>query len=132
MIRNRVTWVVQVVLASAFLFAAYGKLTTPAEVWAMTPFPAALMYFISVCEILGALGLILPGVTGIRRELTPLAAAGLVIIMIGATASTVAIMGASMAVMPAVLGLLAAFVAYGRRDLLTLPRVSRSLVGQTT
>ena len=130
MIRNRVTWVVQVVLAAAFLFAAYGKLTTPAEVWAMTPYPAALMYFISVCEILGALGLILPGVTGIHRELTPLAAAGLLVIAIGATVLTVATMGASMAVLPAVLGLLAAFVAYSRRDLLTLPRVSSSLAGR--
>jgi energy-converting hydrogenase Eha subunit A len=123
--RNRVLWSVQGLLAVAFLFAAYGKLTTPAEVWAMTPYPAAFMYFISVCEILGALGLILPGVTGIRRELTPLAAAGLAVIAIGATVLTVATMGVSMAVLPAVLGLLAAYVAYGRRDLLTLPQAAR-------
>jgi len=71
------------------------------------------MKFIGVCEVLGALGLILPGVTHIRPGLTPLAAALLVIIMIGATVST-AILLPSLLALPVVVLLLTAFVAYGR------------------
>jgi hypothetical protein len=67
-----------------------------------------------VVEVLGALGLILPGLLRIRPILTPLAAAGLVIIMIGATALTLAADGIATAITPLVVGLLAAFVAYGR------------------
>ena len=67
-----------------------------------------------MCEVLGALGLILPGLLKRRTGLTPLAAAGLVIIMIGATVVTLASMPPSWAVLPVVTGLLAAFVAYGR------------------
>jgi len=67
-----------------------------------------------VVEVLGALGLILPGLLRIRPGLTPLAAAGLVIIMIGATVLTFAADGFAMALPPLVVGILAAFVAYGR------------------
>ncbi|MGA8342088.1 MAG: hypothetical protein WB781_09150, partial [Candidatus Sulfotelmatobacter sp.] len=59
-------------------------------------------------------GLILPGLLRIRMILTPLAACGLVIIMIGATVYTLAGGGGAMALMPLVVGLLAAFVAFGR------------------
>jgi hypothetical protein len=52
----------------------------------------------------------------IRPELTPLAAAGLVVIMVGATTSTLAIGGGVLALVPAVVGLLAALVVYGRRS----------------
>ena len=64
--------------------------------------------------MLGAIGLILPGLLRIRTSLTPLAAAGLVIIMIGATALTFVADGVGAAIVPLVVGLLAAFVAYGR------------------
>ena len=78
------------------------------------PLPILFLRFIGVAEVLGGLGLILPGLLGIRRELTPLAALGLVIIMIGAT--VVNLIGGTilLALMPLVVGLLAAFVAYGR------------------
>ena len=62
----------------------------------------------------GALGLILPGLLRIRPGLTPLAAAGLVIIMIGATVVSLTIGPVAMALIPLVAGLLAAFVAWGR------------------
>src|SRR5207237_1085226 len=76
-------------------------------------------------EVLGALGLVIPGLFRIRRGLTPLAAAGLVIIMIGATVITL-IGGALMAaVISLVVGLLAAFVAYGRWRLAPLHGASR-------
>ena len=53
--------------------------------------PGPFLRFIGVAEVLGGLGLVLPGLTGIRPRLTPLAAAGLVIIMIGATVVSFAI-----------------------------------------
>ncbi len=64
----------------------------------------------------GALGLILPGVFRTRQRLTPLAAAGLVIIMTGATVLTAIGMGILPALFPLVVGALAAAVAYWRRD----------------
>jgi hypothetical protein len=71
-----------------------------------------------VAEVLGAIGLILPGLLGIRQGLTPLAAGGLVIIMIGATVITLAGGvpggGFALSLIPLVVGLLSAFVAYGR------------------
>jgi hypothetical protein len=76
--------------------------------------PGAFLRFIGVAEVLGALGLILPGLLGIRPGLTPLAAAGLVIIMTGATVLTVASGELALALIPLVVGLLSAFVAYGR------------------
>jgi hypothetical protein len=108
-------WVVQALLALLFLFAGVAKLIMPIE--EMTKdiqMPGAFLRFIAVVEILGALGLILPSLLRIRPGLTPLAAAGLVIIMIGATVVSLMIGTVVMALMPLVIGLLAAFVAYGR------------------
>jgi hypothetical protein len=78
------------------------------------PLPGLFLRFIGVCEALGAIGLILPGLLRIRQGLIPLAAAGLVIIMIGATVLMLATGGVAPALMPLVTGLLAAFVVYGR------------------
>jgi hypothetical protein len=64
--------------------------------------------------VLGAIGLILPGLLRIRPGLTPLAAAGLVIIMLGATVLGVASGSVAMTLIPLGVGVLAAFVAYGR------------------
>ena len=79
------------------------------------------MKFIATCEVLGALGLVLPGLFRIRPGLTPLAAAGLVIIMIGAVVSTLVQGLVGPAILSAVVGLLAAYVAYGRWRLAPLP-----------
>jgi uncharacterized membrane protein YphA (DoxX/SURF4 family) len=117
---NIVLWVVQVLLALLFLFGGGTKLVMPLEQLAGPPgsvvLPGAFLRFIGVVEVLGGLGLILPGLLRIRPGLTPLAAAGLVIIMIGAVVITVMGGGsqAAMAWIPALTGLLAAFVAYGR------------------
>ena len=108
-------WTVQGLLALLFLFAGAMKFIMPIEVMTkQIPFPAWFLYFIGVVELLGAIGLILPGVLRIRTGLTPLAASGLVIIMIGATVLTVAVNGVAPALMPLIVGLLSVFVAYGR------------------
>jgi hypothetical protein len=115
--RNVTLWVVQGLLAALFLFAGGMKLITPTEVLSvMSPFPGEFIKFIAACEVLGAFGLVLPWALGIRRELTPLAATGLVIIMVGAMVSTLAIGGGVLALVDLVIGLLAATVVYGRRE----------------
>ncbi len=114
--RNRALWIVQGLLAALFLFAGGMKLITPVEVLsAMSPFPGEFIRFIGVCEVLGAVGLILPYALRILPGLTALAAAGLVVIMAGATVSTLAIGGGLLALPTLLFGLLAALVAYGRR-----------------
>ena len=108
-------WIVQGLLALIFLFTGGMKLVQPLEVLtAQMPLPGLFVRFIGVAEVLGAIGLILPGLLRIRSGLTPLAAAGLVIIMIGATVLTLAGGDVAPALFPLVVGLLSAFVAYGR------------------
>lgn len=109
-------WTVQVVLALVFLMAGGTKLVMPvAELTKQSPLPGGFLRFIGVCEVLGAIGLILPGLLGIRRGLTPLAATGLVLIMIGAVVVTLAAGQGVAAVIPLSVGVLAAVVAIGRR-----------------
>jgi hypothetical protein len=110
---SRTLWITQGILAAVFLFAGASKLVMPAADL-QGDFPVWFMRFIGVCEVGGALGLILPGWLGIRRELTPLAAAGLVVIMIGATISTIAAGEGVLAALPFTVGCLAAFVARNR------------------
>ena len=108
-------WAVQGLLALLFLWAGGIKLILPLEqLTGPIPLPGWLVRFIGVAEVLGALGLILPGLLGIRPGLTPLAAVGLVVIMIGATAITLAGGDVGAALISLVVGLLAAVVAYGR------------------
>jgi len=112
---NRLLWVVQALLALLFLFAGGMKLfMSAAELTAQSPIPAGFLRFIAVMEILGGLGLVLPGMLRIRTVLTPLAAVGLSIIMIGAVVVTIRTMGLALATLPFVTGALALFVAYGR------------------
>ncbi|MES1243850.1 MAG: DoxX family protein [Acidobacteriota bacterium] len=120
---NIALWVVQVLLALLFLWAGGMKLVLPLEKLAgPVHLPGLFVRFIGVAEGLGGLGLLLPGLLRIRPILTVWAAAGLVIIMIGAVAITVqGGGGAGMALIPGVTGLLAAFVAYGRWRLAPLP-----------
>jgi len=108
-------WIVQGLLALLFLFAGVMKLIMSVEEMTRdVQMPGAFLRFIAVAELLGAIGLILPALLRIKPGLTPLAAAGLAIIMIGATVVTMTYMGVAMALFPLVVGLLAVFVAYGR------------------
>src|SRR5258706_14389633 len=103
---NVVLWVIQVLLALLFLFAGGTKFVFSIEqMRAMGPpnqvlLPGLLIHFIGVCEILGALALILPRLLRVRPGPTPPAAAGLAIIMIGATVITIAGPSASAAPLP--------------------------------
>ena len=110
-------WIAQGVLAAMFLVAGAPKLVMSAAQMASpgpVQVPVLFVRFIGVCELLGAFGMVLPGVTGIRPGLTPLAAGGLVIIMTGATVINIMNGMAPFAIPTAILGLLAAYVAYGR------------------
>ena len=112
---NIALWIVQALLALLFLFAGGMKFVMSIEeMTKQIPMPGWFLRFIGVCEVLGALGLIFPWFLRIRPGLTPLAAAGLVIIMIGATVLTLMTGDIAMALMPLMVGILCAFVAYGR------------------
>jgi hypothetical protein len=126
-------WIVQGLLAALFLFAGVMKLVLPIEqLTGPVPLPGWFMRFLGVCEMLGGLGVILPGVLRIRPGLIPLAAAGLVIIMIGAVVITLIGGDVMAAAISLVVGLLAAFVAYGRWRLAPLRGSSQRSVLQST
>jgi hypothetical protein len=117
-----ILWIIQALLALLFLFAGGTKLVLPIETLAsmgspnQIHLPGLFIRFIGVCEVLGALGLILPGLLRIRPGLTSLAAVGLGIIMVGAIVVTFAADGFFAAVAPAIITILLLFVAYGRRQ----------------
>ena len=118
---NRGLWAAQGVLALLFLFAGVSKLMLPIEAMAgPVSFPGWFLRFIGIAETLGAVGLILPWLFKIRPELTPLAASGLVIIMLGATVVTLIGGLGPAAAIPFAIGALAAWVAYGRTRLTPL------------
>ena len=115
--KNVTLWIMQGLLALMFLFAGGAKLVMSAEQMAAPgpiQLPLAFVRFIGVCEILGAIGLIVPWLTGIKPGLTPLAAAGLLIIMAGATVINAVNGPLPIACFTAVLGLLLGFVLWGR------------------
>jgi uncharacterized membrane protein YphA (DoxX/SURF4 family) len=107
---NITLWVLQVLLAVQFLFAALGKFTGNEQM--VSTFDkigagAWFMYLVAVLELAGVVGLLVPRLSG-------LAALGFVGLMIGATI-TEAVVGGFVA-LPIVLLVLAAIVAWGRRD----------------
>ena len=123
---NAALWTIQGLLAALFLFAGGMKLVMPVAVLAQqSHLPGGFMKFIGVCEALGAIGLVLPALTKIHEELTPLAAAGLVIIMTGATTVTLLQGLGAAAIVPAVVGVLAATIARGRTQRATPREISQ-------
>jgi hypothetical protein len=113
---NVLLWIVQILLGLLFLWAGALKLILPLEqLKGPGPdFPGWFLRTIGVAEVLGGLGLMLPGLFRVKTGLTPLAATGLVIIMIGATVIGLMTGPITFAIIPLVCGLLAAFVAYAR------------------
>ena len=117
---TRILWVIQGVLALFFLYGGAIKLVPPdslpgAALLAalLSPLPKWFVDFIGITEVLGAFGLILPVRLGILPILTPLAAVGLIIEMIGASIFVVLFYGVAPAAFSVVTGLFLAFVAYG-------------------
>lgn len=117
---NIALWVVQGLLALVFLFAGGMKLVTPIDqmiangMTAVEYMPAALIRFIGLSEFAGGLGLILPAALRIQPKLTPLAAGALSFVMVLAIVTHAWLGEMQATVAPLVLGLLAAFVAWGR------------------
>jgi hypothetical protein len=90
--KNVTLWTLQIAFAGLFLFAGAGKLLgSAASLDEASPFPVLFLRFIGACELLGAIGLIAPWALRIKPGLTPLAAAGLAVIMVGATVSVAAL-----------------------------------------
>jgi uncharacterized membrane protein YphA (DoxX/SURF4 family) len=116
---NIVIWIVQGLLAAMFLMAGLMKASQPKEklsknmAW-VNDLSDSNVKLIGVLEILAAIGLVLPQVTGVLPWLTPLAAVGLGLIMVGAIITHVRRNENSVIGINIVLLLLAAFVAYGR------------------
>jgi uncharacterized membrane protein YphA (DoxX/SURF4 family) len=112
---NTRLWVAQSVLAALFLFAGTMKLIMPIDALVQqAQLPGAFLRFIACAEVLGALGLVLPGIFRVRTELTALAATGLVLIMTGATVIGIERAQIGGAITPFVIGAIAAFIAIKR------------------
>jgi uncharacterized membrane protein YphA (DoxX/SURF4 family) len=116
---NLALWIAQGILAAVFLGAGTMKVTQPKATLEvkpgmgyMTELSALQLKLIGSAELLGSLGLILPWWLGRLPILTPLAAAALTVLMIGATATH--IRRKESITFTAVLGVLALFVAVGR------------------
>ena len=120
-------WSAQIVLAIIFALAGGTKVSTPAaELAKMAPgFPLALLRFIGIAELAGAIGIILPALTRIAPVLTPLASSGFVIVMASAGVLHLVRGQFGELVTVIVLGGLAYFVAWGRFKLAPIARRER-------
>ena len=116
-------WAAQMILAALFLFAGVMKFVMPVEEMTRgSSTPGLFFHFIGVMEVLGGISLVLPSLLRISPFLTPVAACGLVIIMAGATVTSIPMGWISL--FPFLVGLIAASVAYGRFKLLPIqPRL---------
>ena len=112
-------WLVQALLAAAFLVSGATKLSRPKEkllenlAW-VEDFSQPTVYAIGVLEVLGAIGIVLPALTSLLTSLTPLAALGLALTMTGAALTHLRRAEYGPIAVTAVLLVLAVFVAYGR------------------
>ena len=112
-------WIAQVILAAMFLMSGFMKVSQPIEQLSqMLPWAAqvseALVRFIGVAEILGAVGLIFPSLLRIQPKLTPIAAVGLALVMLFAVVFHISRGETPMIGMNFILIAIAAFIAWGR------------------
>ena len=112
-------WIAQVILAAMFLMSGFMKLSQPIDQLSkMLPWaaqvPEALVRFIGVAEVLGAVGLILPSLLRIQPKLTPIAAVGLALVMLFAVVFHISRGETPMIGMNFILIAIAAFIAWGR------------------
>ncbi|HYH52174.1 MAG TPA: DoxX family protein [Acidimicrobiia bacterium] len=119
---NLVLWIAAALLAVAFLAAGAMKLTQPKEKLAQSgmgwteDFSPGAIKAIGALEVLAAIGLIVPAALDIVPDLVPVAAVGLVVLMLGAAVTHLRRKESQMVVVNVVLIALAAFVAWGRFD----------------
>ena len=120
---NVVLWILQVLLALAFLAHGWLFLAPPPEIAAKMneTLPRWLQLFLGVAEILAGVGLTLPGITKIKPWLVVWAAGGIMIVMVAATAFHVMRGEISSAVVTLVLLAMASFVAYMRLRVRPIP-----------
>jgi uncharacterized membrane protein YphA (DoxX/SURF4 family) len=113
---NVLLWIIQVLLAPLFIFSGSMKFAITVQQLNEQPvfLPRIFLDFIGICEILGGIGLILPALLRIKPGLTPLAAAGLAIIVAGATVITLMGPMKGLAGVPFITCVLCLFVAFGR------------------
>ena len=105
-------WTLQVLLAAVYAFSAFGKLTAEAQNvagFAAMGLGNTGMYIIGCLELAGAIAMFVPRLTG-------LAALCFVALMTGAVILTAAIGGGMLVLIPLTVGVVAAIVAWGRRD----------------
>lgn len=113
-------WVVQGSLAAVFLGSGLAKATMSKPRMIATgqtgvaPFPLPVIRVVAVAEVLAAAGLVLPGLLGVAPVLTPLAAIGLMVVMVGAALSHASLREYPQVAVNAILFALALFVAVGR------------------
>lgn len=117
---NVVLWVFAGGLAVVFLGSGLNKiirsrddLRTQVGAW-VDEFPEGVLKLIGMLEVLGAIGLIVPAITGIAPVLVPLAALGLALVMVGAAVTHLRQGEIPMVVVNVVLLVLAGIVAWGR------------------
>jgi uncharacterized membrane protein YphA (DoxX/SURF4 family) len=90
---NALLWTLQGTLAAIFTVSGLAKISQPKQrliaigQTGVTPFPVPVIRFTAFCELLGAVGILLPWLLGVDRFLTPVAAGGFAIVMVGAVAS---------------------------------------------
>ena len=116
---NVTLWIAQLVLAAMFLMAGFMKVATPIDKLAaqlpfVTDMPEALVKFIGVSEVLGALGLLLPSLLKVQPQLTMLAARALILLMVLALAFHVSRGEFSAIGTNLLLGAVAFFISWGR------------------
>lgn len=90
---NVLLWTLQAALAAVFTASGLAKISRPKDrliasgQTGVAPFPVPVIRLTALCELLGAVGILLPGLVGVAPYLTPLAAVGFAIVMVGAIAS---------------------------------------------
>ena len=113
---NVLLWILQVLLAAAFLAHGWLLLAPPPDIMAQmnASFPRGFWIFLGIAEVLAAVGLTLPGITRIQPQFVPLAAGGIIVVMISATIYHLMRGESSSAAITLVLLAMASFVAYMR------------------
>lgn len=117
---NVALWVGQALLAAVFVYSGALKVSQPKGKLlemgqtGVAMFPVPLIRFVATCELLGAVGVIVPWLTDRATVLTPLAAVGFVVIMVGAIAAHARLHEPRNVAATSFLLVLAAIVAVGR------------------